>query len=152
MLDRIDSFLNDVEDYELILLKGHLLIEESLNRINELFVNTKTLDELGLTFHKKALLASDFSKYGKESQLFTRVFKVNKIRNKLAHKLEHDVISDLMELIKEYNGGVLPKSINRKKTFNNSLKRCLYGILGELNGSLNAINSFMQNSPLGLQK
>ena len=62
------------------------------------------------------------------------MLKINKLRNKFAHDLGAELKGDLIELIKEASGGEIPKTIYRKSTYLNSLRRTFSFILGEIHG------------------
>jgi len=138
MLERINQYLAVLDSDELLLLKGHLLIEEQLNRMIELHMSQSTLKSLNLNFYRKVLIAADYSKIEIDTEPYKSVLEINKTRNKLAHNLEHEIKNDLLTIMRDINGGELPKTINRKSTYNNSIRKMLYFLLGNLEGAIQA--------------
>jgi len=132
--NRIKSFLYKSESDELILLKSHLLIEEMLDSYICFNFGPKISKKLNLNFYRKVLLVCGLINIDEDSALISQIFLINKIRNNLAHNLDLDIKIDLIGLIKNSHGGLLPKTINRQSTYLNSLKRSFYAILGELYG------------------
>ena len=130
--NRIQSFIERSDSDELILLKSHLLIEEIFDRILYLKLTKEIADKLNLAFFKKSLLISGLTLCKHDSELMSNILLVNRIRNKFAHNLEEDIREELVKFIKILHGGELPKTINQKKTYINSLKRSFYFLLGNL--------------------
>lgn len=131
---RIDNFLDEMSSDELLLLKGHLLIEETLDLLNIHFIEANAYKQMSLSFHKKILLFAGLTHIDLKTNIIMNVLEINRIRNRFAHNLEARTKEDLIEFIKSNSGGVLPKTINRNSTYLNSLKRCIYFLLGELYG------------------
>ncbi len=134
-IERIDDFLKEINSEELILLKSHLLIEETLNKIISSYIGKQATKDLNLTFYKSVLLCfALIGIYQEKNDLKNLMIEINRIRNKFAHSLDYDIKPDLIEFIKTANGGILPKTINRKSTYINSLKKSFYFLLGQISG------------------
>ena len=88
----VDKHLAEVDDAELMLLKGHLILEQVLNELLLLhFENRKHLDDMNLMFSKKlSLLAGLKGPCAKMHIDIAHLKEINRIRNKLAHQLEFD--------------------------------------------------------------
>lgn len=98
--ERYRNLLPDSEEVELIVLKGHLIIEEMLYRLaTKLAHNPEHLDAARLTFKQLCCVV--------RSQLFLPLMDtgwdaiavLNSLRNKLAHNLEpRDIDKHILEL------------------------------------------------------
>ena len=90
------------QDLSLIVLKGHLLIEEILQEIiNQHLKEPDALSDARLTFFHRLRLVQALT--GKTARVWKSVEKLNQIRNQLAHKLEpSDLESRIDEFIKDW--------------------------------------------------
>jgi hypothetical protein len=76
-------------DITLIVLKGHLLIEEEMFLlVRSCAVRPKALNEIRLTFHQLAGLAEALSKRRDTDWIWQAIRRLNTLRNALAHQLE----------------------------------------------------------------
>jgi len=132
--ERIKGFLFHSDSDELILLKGHLLIEEIIDWPLEESIGKENYGKLNLNFYRKVILLSGLLGYPIEDELIQRILKINQLRNKFAHDLGTKLKGDLTRLIKETSDDEVPKTINRKSTYLNSLRRTFSFILGEIHG------------------
>src|ERR1700690_952741 len=86
---KFSRHISKLQDLSLIILRGHLLIEEQL----ELFLTLAArapdeLKEARLTYAQKLQLVRAFS--GIKDEIFEFAAAINKVRNYLAHRLEVD--------------------------------------------------------------
>lgn len=86
--------LDKKNDIELILLKGHLLLETVITSLlKNYMIKDSSIDSLGLTFYKKLELLMLLTK--KQTNELKKVKKyiieINQLRNKLAHKYDFEV-------------------------------------------------------------
>ena len=135
ILDSLNSHLHKDDEIELLLLKGHLILEQALNAQLSLHIkDQKKLASLNLMFSKKLDLLvalEDRDPVGVVSSV-RHLKEINRIRNKLAHQLE----------FKEHHGdlknwacsvlGYTPKTINRKRTYKNMLRKAFYFLTAAL--------------------
>jgi len=103
---RYDKHMPDVDDVSLIVLKGHLLIEEMLLELAVLIVEQpKHLHEANLSFHKLACIVRALIAEKPDDKRWELILDINSLRNQLAHKLEpHDLdrrIAKILGLDKE---------------------------------------------------
>ena len=86
---RLRQHLPDEDDIDLIILKGHLLLEESLERIIRTIVAQGDLlkNDL-LSFYQKAWLARAMSWSQHRGKLWDLILTLNTLRNALVHHLE----------------------------------------------------------------
>lgn len=97
---RLAKHLPSVDDMTLIVLKGHLLIEEQLISILDSSLKyPKALDKARLTFAQRLSLVKALKYRHENGWVWEAIGKLNSIRNDIAHKLEP---SKLNEKIKEF--------------------------------------------------
>lgn len=91
VMDRFREVLGSVDETTLVLLKGHLLIEEALSGIIELHTyHHEHLDAARLSFNQKALVARSLSFRRAGIGEWELIQAINALRNDLAHRLESD--------------------------------------------------------------
>ena len=131
----LERHLRAKDDIEMILLKGHLVLEQVLNQMLLGHIGREEdLVGLNLMFSKKIdlLVALSGGLYDKDDIYQLR--EINRIRNKLAHNLEfNDYNEDLKRWACHVNGHT-PKSINRKVTYRNAVLRAFYFLSAMLSG------------------
>lgn len=94
---RTSTFLPSVNDYSLIVLKGHLLIEEQINQIIEGSVPFPDCLPDDLTFSKKLALAKSLHRDSVPPGVWKAVTTLNRFRNDFAHELEPENIEDRID-------------------------------------------------------
>lgn len=95
---RLAKHLPSVDDMTLIVLKGHLLIEEQLISILESTLQyPKALDEVRMTFAHRLSLVKALKYRDENSWVWEAIGKLNSIRNDLAHKLEPSKLNEKVE-------------------------------------------------------
>lgn len=86
---RYDKHMPKTGDLTLIVLKGHLLVEEQLvDLAKRTFPNPQFLPEL--TFYKLAHIVRATIPQRSDDSFWNVILMLNKLRNTLAHKLESD--------------------------------------------------------------
>lgn len=100
VFERFQEHIQISDDLTLMILKGHLLIEEQIwlllcNRLT----SVEALEKAELTTHQKLCLAEalvdDFSRSGQDTNwLWPALKKLNKLRNDIAHNLTPSGIAD----------------------------------------------------------
>lgn len=84
---RCDEHMPDVNDVSMIVLKGHLLVEEMLWELATLELeHPKHLAKL--SFHQLACLVRALVAEKPDDKCWELIFQINSLRNRLAHKLE----------------------------------------------------------------
>jgi hypothetical protein len=90
------------DDVALIVLKGHLVIEERITAAIEKFMwNGDYVDDVGLRFAQKVALARAISMDHSAHSMWTLIEKLNTLRNKLAHSLEGEPRARAMQGLRE---------------------------------------------------
>ena len=132
----LEKHLRDTDEIEVILLKGHLILEQVLNELLSAHIKSqKSLNSLNLLFSKKLDLfvaLQDGERLLKAE--VEQLRKINRIRNKLAHRLD---FSEYHSDLKSWACAVVgytPATINRKRTYRNTLIKAFYLLSGILSG------------------
>jgi hypothetical protein len=92
-------------DFTLVVLKGHLLLEESVNRLlAALLHKPEAIEDANLRFYQKLCLIRALTPLGSDPRL-DAAEKLNTIRNRLAHHLDYPQIEaqarDFLSLCEE---------------------------------------------------
>jgi hypothetical protein len=86
-------------DFALVVLKGHLLLEESVNHLlAALLYRPEAIEGANLRFHQKLCLIRALAPVGPQGEVFRfadAAEKLNTMRNRLAHHLDHPQIEAL---------------------------------------------------------
>src|SRR5258708_6758278 len=83
------EYLSNVDETTLVVLKGHLLIEELLDSIISTFVfHPEFIGADNLGFAQKLSIARSMSLDEHENAMWELATKLNSLRNELAHKLD----------------------------------------------------------------
>ena len=86
---RWDDFMPDTEDLSLIVLKGHLLVEEMLTELLEhILPFPQHIEVLNLRFSHKVSIVRAACKYEVNNKAWDLINALNKTRNELIHNLE----------------------------------------------------------------
>lgn len=112
---RANQILGKIDNDEFLLLKGHLLIEELIDRRISYYIEDIHFKRLNLSFIKKIDLLCGLKSLSSKDEFIELIRDLNKLRNKIAHDLDYDIKVDVILFIKKGDGGVLPKTINRKQ-------------------------------------
>jgi hypothetical protein len=84
-------------DFTLIIIKGHLLVEERLNDMIACVVDDEArLRDARLTFFQKLCLCQAI--YG-DAGCWSVARRLNEVRNRLAHRLDHGDMTELVDSI-----------------------------------------------------
>ena len=122
---------------ELLLLKGHLILEQCLNELLRSYIaDAEVLERLNLTFVRKLDLlgALGHRLYSPGLNGDAEIRELNRIRNKLAHRLDFE---DYEAEFKRWACSVVgytPKSINRRTTYLNTVRRAFLLLTAFLSG------------------
>jgi hypothetical protein len=88
MLNRVREHFGYVDETALIVLKGHLLVEESLDSIISKFVfHPEFLEMANLGFAQKVSIARALNLTEHENEIWEIATKLNSLRNEIAHGL-----------------------------------------------------------------
>ena len=94
-LRRIGAHLYFADDIMLVVLKGHLLIEDSLMTIIRKFVpHGEFINEARLNFYQKVQIARSLSWDEHQNDMWELALGMNRVRNDMAHALEPPKVED----------------------------------------------------------
>jgi hypothetical protein len=96
--DETFSALASIKEFDLLILKGHLLIEECLTKIiYEFIFHRKFIEKIQLNFYSKVMFARSMSLSQQNNSTWTIVSNINELRNKIAHSLSSEDTKKAME-------------------------------------------------------
>jgi hypothetical protein len=139
IIEELGEVLIDIRNPVLLILQAHLYIESLLDRFisAELPKGEVLVTKGNLTFFQKVALANSFSII--DEQIIDGLFKLNGIRNDLAHKFQHEITASQVESL----GRILGKDYtNIKNTSNGCLVKQVILIVNFI-ASCVATNTFM---------
>jgi hypothetical protein len=135
-MDRFLKHLPDSDDLALIILKGHLLLEAEINdNLALALADPDALKGARLSFVQRAAVLKAVE--GKKSTLHLReglILKLNKIRNLLAHHLEHAAIDPEVLLFVEETDKLSERQDLKEMPIAVRLKAGLARLCGEMAG------------------
>tara|TARA_Y100001963_G_scaffold159828_1_gene265535 strand:+ start:344 stop:859 length:516 start_codon:yes stop_codon:yes gene_type:complete len=139
---RTRRLLPKSKDLDLWILKGHLLIEEQVNRLIEQgMCDTRYLKEARLSSQQKIKIAQAMTGKGYFEREWDFIESLNSIRNKLAHKVEVDNLESIVDcVIKPFMSSRFKKS----RTKSDRVERfefCISMTIGILSGMEETHNS-----------
>ena len=152
-LDSLEKHLFQIKDVELIVLKGHLILEEELNNFLACFVNdTETFLKIGFTFERTiSLLCSLVPKQMAKDEIWEQLREINRLRNKLAHNLRFSLYEQQLKSWGIWVLGYNPKTLKRKVTYRNTVVKAFALLTGHLSGlakGYSAAKELNSNPPL----
>lgn len=133
--------LKEYKDMEIILLKGHLVLEQVLCQLLSAHqLDLKRINSMNLMFNKtlELVMAIDSNVIANE---YPHLKEINKIRNKVAHELFFD---DYHDDLKKWASSVLgytPKTINTNRTYKSHVIKAFSLLAGLLLGKSNGIEA-----------
>lgn len=127
--------LNSINDIQLLILKGHILVEYCLN----CYLEAKSINSESdffkerLNFSTKLKIVKHFTTLGSiDDSLIKEIQILNKIRNEIAHSLKYNksLLNELFSEVKKKS----PKGILSKQ--NATIKEKIIGSIAFINGAL----------------
>ena len=117
ILARLEEHLRYVDESVLVILKGHLVIEEALSEIISTFVfHGEHLEGARITFAQKVAIARSMSLDEHNNEMWQLVLAINSLRNELAHALHSPKrvakTTALIELHKKLKGSTATSNGN----------------------------------------
>lgn len=128
----------DSTDRVLVVLKGHLLVEEILREYVSAHVkHPKRLNDARFSFHHCLCLARAFSNDDSNEKLWDSIEKLNNLRNKLAHSLEPKDVDTKIKVFVELLSNSDPSLVyaDDGKSFG-VLSTCIFAIYLSLSHAL----------------
>src|ERR1700722_1503850 len=97
--ERLFRILPATDDLTLVLLKGHLLLEEELNSFLENYTfHYSALKDARLTFRHKLQIACSLCPIPPDGKIWEMATELNKLRNRIAHHVE---VPELEKIIRD---------------------------------------------------
>jgi hypothetical protein len=97
---RYDEHMPDTDDLSLIVLKGHLLVEEMLLELSRVLLpNSAFLDEANLRFHQLAHIVRAAEPTKSQDNCWKLIFALNSLRNELVHNLEPPKLETRLQVL-----------------------------------------------------
>lgn len=97
-LERFARYLPPAKDSELLVLKGHLLIERLLEKyLAQNLANARELDEARLSFSQKLSMVMALHSDPDSAWLWRAIRLLNALRNDLAHRIDSTRQPELLE-------------------------------------------------------
>lgn len=113
------------DDIIVIVLKGHLIIEEILNEILKSHChNYSSICEANLTFYQKAHVAKALIS-GFDEISFPAIFLLNRLRNDLAHNLDSEKRDLLIEQFIKNSKSIFGELHNENSTLPGQLRNSI---------------------------
>jgi hypothetical protein len=137
LFEALENHLRRDRDPELLLLKGHLILEQCLNELLRTYVpKLDALDKMNLTFARKLdlLVALGHRLYAPSHDGDSKIRELNRIRNKLAHRLDFADYEDDLKKWACSVVGYVPRSMNRRATCANTIRKAFYLLAAYLAG------------------
>ena len=137
VFDSLEGHLKATDEMDLVVLRGHLILEQCLNALLTHWIAPDRLPKLNLMFAKKVDLYEALQKPGQHwAGEIAHLRELNRIRNKLAHQLpskpghQADVKKWACSVV-----GYTPKTINRRVTYRRIVLKAFYLLTGYLSGA-----------------
>jgi len=144
--ERYQKLLPDSEDVEIIVLKGHLIIEEMLYTLaSKLSQQPKHLDDARLTFKQLCCVVRSLLFLPVMDKGWDAISVLNKLRNKLAHNLEPKDINNLINELERLcsSDEKLPEHYKPPESAAGKAKAAICFIIGQLS-VVSAISEFFE--------
>ena len=110
-IERFQNHMRYVDEVAMVVLKGHLLIEEALTRIIEKFIfHPEHLEEAKLSFYQKVHLSRSLCLRKNQFKIWELMLRINSLRNELSHALESDERNRKFERVKTMYLEEMPSS------------------------------------------
>ncbi len=139
--DTVTIGLKKYNEMEMILLKGHLVLEQLLNQLIYAHqLDGKHVDSMRLMFGKNLELVMVLDRRLLKDE-YPHLKEINRIRNKVAHELFFDKYHDDLKKWASDVLGYTPKTINTKKTYKNHVVKAFSWLAGILTGTCKAVEA-----------
>ncbi len=138
--NRFRKHFPETDDMLAIVLRGHLLVEEFLDRLNRhCFHFPEYYDKAELTFYQKLMIARAqvLVPHADPDHFFAPITKLNKLRNTLAHNLESPKLRGKVEEFLESVEARYPSDSPilqeaAENTIESRLRSAIFYILGQM--------------------
>jgi hypothetical protein len=134
--DRFRKYLPRSSDLTLVVLKGHLLMEEQVDGlISDLLPNPDALEQARPNLYIRLRLARALLSPGTLGELLDAAEKLNSLRNKLVHRLEPpEIAHHVDDFIRPLEDPDAPIAEFESQPVARRLKRCIALLCGSFSG------------------
>jgi hypothetical protein len=116
-LDRADHFLDGVSDVEIMVLRGHLLLEEELYALlSARLPQARFVLEANFRFTQLVAIAKSLIFREEDRPVWLAIEALNSLRNKLAHRLEPKGYEPLVRQIDLLNPVPISEALHHEDT------------------------------------
>ena len=151
--EKFNSLFPDTDDILAIVLRGHLMVEEYLDRLNRhCFHYPEYYDQANLQFSKKLLIARAqvLVPHLDPTSFFDGIKKLNELRNNLAHNLDSPKLTDksteFLHLVEaDYSQRIKQRCDYKNDALEVRLRKAISYLLGQLS-LLDNVIEFMEKS------
>lgn len=151
LLDLQNKFINEVryvDDTAQIVLKGHLVIEDLMNKAIENFVfHAEKIEEARLQFHQKIMICKSMSLSNCNDNMWNLLKQINNVRNSLSHSLDSDRRFKAIKSLQSNYDQEFDKESRNIKGMSDEAGLCIAsisGVLGFLHSFLDEIKRFKE--------
>ncbi|MBP2304762.1 hypothetical protein GBZ48_10525 [Azospirillum melinis] len=140
--DRFRKLLPRSQDTTLLVLKGHLLMEELVNElVTGLLPNPAVFSPTQIRLHDRICLAQALLPNGEAPLPLEAALTLNTLRNRLAHHLEHPQVDQLIaEFLRAFEDPEALDEFGTERTATR-LRRCIAFLCGMLAGMVAGIRA-----------
>lgn len=135
-----------VDDLAQIVLKGHLVIEDLLNKaLGSFFIHGDLIDNARLQFHQKLELCKAISVSEHQNNVWNLVKKINVLRNALSHSLDSERREKALQGLKAVYDQEFGQSSRKFEGMDEETALCITsitGVLGFLHSFLSEVERF----------
>lgn len=133
LMGRILTHIPDEADINLVILKGHLIIEEELNECLSLKVTSPSdIQDARLSFNQLMFITKAHYKKENNAWCWGALKKLNKVRNSLSHNLEpEDLYINLTAFIELIESQV---DDDVQEEFNERLRKAIAMLAAQVHG------------------
>ena len=97
---RYDQHMPHTDDLSLVVLKGHLLVEEMLKELTStLLPNANHLEDARLSFHQLARVVRSAAPTKSNDKCWELILALNSVRNNLVHNLESPKLKSQLRVL-----------------------------------------------------
>ena len=128
VVKRFVEQMEAIDELTVVILKGHLLIEETLEKIITRFVHDGNyLLDAGLRFRQLVAIARSLDAYTPDVRIWEVILAANKLRNQLAHSLNPDQRRKKLDQFKAIYAEFYPEAADvQTPRSQNAPSRCVW--------------------------
>lgn len=145
--DRFRSHLPKSRDLTLIILKGHLLVEEQVDHLLSIWLrDAAAVSTARLSFHQRLCVLRALIPAGlRDSNVLRAAERLNTLRNRIAHSLEPKGVQEIVrEFLREFEDQEVPRKLWEAEPLHTRLRRGLAALVGQLSGIREGVSAVVE--------